>query len=282
MTDASSLYSSDPRQVSLAKALKDSGFDSVVPVGEGWLRGVSLASPLVVHVRWIGAEPELAVPKLSVLAPALAAAGIGTTSSTATYCQLVSVPPIPGMGVAFGQGTANSEQTACSIPNLQALYTALAAAFSATRGIGLLTPVEAFTLTTQSLPKTTEAERLVVQRVGQQLFREALEKRWNGRCAITGIEESSLLRASHIKPWAKCATDAERLDPDNGLLLAANWDAVFDKGLVTFNPSGMPLWSPRCTPSIRSLLGLHDGASLALSARSETYMAWHRDHEFQP
>jgi len=231
-------------------------------------------------VRWIAAEPELAVPKLSVLAPALAAAGVGTTRSTATYCQLVSVPPIPGAAVASGSGDVSAEQTACSVPNLVALHTALVAAFSATRGIGLLTPVEAFTLTTQSLPKTTEAERLVVQRVGQQLFREVLEKRWNGRCAITGIEESSLLRASHIKPWAKCATDAERLDPDNGLLLAANWDAVFDKGLVTFDPSGTPIWSPRCPPIIRSLLGLHDGVSLPLSPRSEVYMAWHRKLEF--
>ena len=31
-------------------------------------------------------------------------------------------------------------------------------------------------------------------------------------CAVTGVAEPRLLRASHIKPWAKCDTDAERLD----------------------------------------------------------------------
>jgi len=33
---------------------------------------------------------------------------------------------------------------------------------------------------------------------------------------------SRLLVASHIKPWADCTTDAERLDVFNGLLLAPN------------------------------------------------------------
>jgi putative restriction endonuclease len=41
-----------------------------------------------------------------------------------------------------------------------------------------------------------------------------------------------------MKPWADCASDAERLDPFNGLLLAVHWDAVFDCGLVTFADDG--------------------------------------------
>ena len=39
-----------------------------------------------------------------------------------------------------------------------------------------------------------------------------------------------MLRASHSVPWAACASDAERLDVHNGLLLAAHWDAAFDAG----------------------------------------------------
>src|SRR5690606_935674 len=58
---------------------------------------------------------------------------------------------------------------------------------------------------------STEAEAVVRQRIGQDLFRELLMDYWGGRCAVTGLDVSGLLRASHAKPW-KDATDAERLD----------------------------------------------------------------------
>jgi len=35
---------------------------------------------------------------------------------------------------------------------------------------------------------------------------------WEGRCAVTGLAILALLRASHIKRWADCETDAEGLD----------------------------------------------------------------------
>jgi len=50
---------------------------------------------------------------------------------------------------------------------------------------------------------------------------------------VTGLAMSKLLRASHIKPWAACAADAERLDVYNGLLLAPHLDALFDAGLIS-------------------------------------------------
>ena len=56
-----------------------------------------------------------------------------------------------------------------------------------------------FRAKTQNLPRTTEAERTVVQRVGQDIFRNALMDYWQGRCCVTGLSVPSLLRASHIK-----------------------------------------------------------------------------------
>jgi HNH endonuclease len=55
------------------------------------------------------------------------------------------------------------------------------------------------------------AERLVIQRIGQNVFRDALMDYWGGRCPLTGISEPALLRASHIVPWFDC-DDAQRLD----------------------------------------------------------------------
>jgi hypothetical protein len=63
-----------------------------------------------------------------------------------------------------------------------------------------------------SLERTVE----VCQRVGQDLYREALMHYWNGACAITGITNPIFLRASHAKPW-RDATDRERLDVHNGV-----------------------------------------------------------------
>lgn len=104
------------------------------------------------------------------------------------------------------------------------------------------------------MSRTTEAERLVVQRVGQGIFREALLAYWGGRCPMTGISDPALLRASHIVPWSQCDNDAHRLDVHNGLLLSALWDAAFDAGLVSFTDDGSVLFSSKLTPDARGVL----------------------------
>jgi hypothetical protein len=104
-------------------------------------------------------------------------------------------------------------------------------------------PLDAFKKQTATLPRSTEAERLVVQRVGQDIFRNALMDYWNNTCPLTGITEPALLRASHIIPWADCETDDLRLNVYNGLLLSSLWDAAFDAGLVGFTAEGAVLVS---------------------------------------
>src|SRR5439155_24772250 len=98
-------------------------------------------------------------------------------------------------------------------------------------------PLARFQAKTALLPRTTEAERMVIQRIGQDVFRDALMDYWDGRCPLTGITEPALLRASHIVPWAECS-DEQRLDIHNGLLLSAHWHAAFDQGIVSFADDG--------------------------------------------
>jgi len=66
-------------------------------------------------------------------------------------------------------------------------------------------PLDRFRAQTADLLQTTEAERVVVQRIGQDIFRGALMDYWGGRCPLTGITDPTLLRASHIVPWSECA-----------------------------------------------------------------------------
>lgn len=128
----------------------------------------------------------------------------------------------------------------------------------------------------------TEVERLVKQRVGQDTFREAMMDYWGGACAVTGIAIPEVLRASHAKPWADCATDEERLDVFNGFLLTANLDALFDRGLITFSDSGIVQMSSRLQARERSALQLTAEIRLRWCAPHHLpYLVWHRDNVFK-
>jgi hypothetical protein len=127
----------------------------------------------------------------------------------------------------------------------------------------------------------TEVEALVRRRLGQSEFRAGLLDYWQGRCAVTGIAQPELLRASHIKPWADCANDAERLDVHNGFLLTADWDAAFDAGLVSFDANGVTIFSPKLTEAARTRF--YDGglrADRPLTDKHRRYLAWHAANVF--
>lgn len=136
-------------------------------------------------------------------------------------------------------------------------------------------PLQEFERRVVGLPRATEAERLIVQRVGQDVFRARLLNYWQGRCPLTGISDRALLRASHIIPWADCESDAERLDVHNGLLLSALWDAAFDRALVTFDDQGRPKFSPGLSEQARGELRWNSPISLTDEHRRR--LARHRD-----
>lgn len=129
---------------------------------------------------------------------------------------------------------------------------------------------------------STEKESFLKIRVGQGYFREALVDRWKG-CAVTQCKDFALLTASHIKPWSKCTTRAERLSPANGLLLTPHLDRAFDRGLITFSDSFKVIISPKLNLNSQTALNIHPG--LQLRERSfhdmKLFLEWHRDVEFQ-
>jgi putative restriction endonuclease len=71
-------------------------------------------------------------------------------------------------------------------------------------------------------PSIPETERLAIIRArkGQGLFKERVAK-IESKCRITGVENPVHLVASHCKPW-RDATNEERLNGENGLLLTAS------------------------------------------------------------
>jgi hypothetical protein len=164
--------------------------------------------------------------------------------------------------------------------NLQELYEGLDRAYRL--GASLPdAPLRQFRAEAGGLPRETEAERLVVQRIGQNVFREALIKYWNGRCPLTGITDIPLLRASHIVPWAECETDFLRLDVHNGLLLSALWDACFDSGKVSFGDDGSILRAPTLSAEANASLGPTPPVLIGLTdAHRRNLLRHRRKHGF--
>ncbi len=127
----------------------------------------------------------------------------------------------------------------------------------------------------QSSLRRTEALRQVLARLGQGGFREALLNRW-GTCQVTGVAQPELLRASHIVAWAELASDDPlRVNPDNGLLLVAHWDAAFDAGLISFEDDGTPIASGSLSAEAKLILGF-DHARLRLHPEQTRYLQQHR------
>ena len=183
---------------------------------------------------------------------------------------------LAGLGATCDDPLPAGAAGALSVDDIAALHRLLRRAFQLSRTLpdALL---HAFEDETASLPRTTEAERLVIQRVGQDVFRRGLFEYWDGRCAITGLDVPELLRASHIMPWADCATDAERLDVFNGLLLATHLDAAFDTGFTTISADGTVRVSDALPAGARSLLGLDRRLRVhGLHRGHERYLTWHR------
>ena len=87
-------------------------------------------------------------------------------------------------------------------------------------------------------PNVPETQRLHLAnaRVGQGLYRKRVML-LESACRVTGVEDSRVLIASHIKPW-RASSNIERLNGHNGILLSPHVDALFDDHLMTFEDDG--------------------------------------------
>lgn len=115
------------------------------------------------------------------------------------------------------------------------------------------------------------------QRVGQALFLEMIMTSYRDRCALTGLEDTQLLIASHIVGWAD--DPAHRLKPENGICLNALHDRAFDRHLITFDEEYRMVIA-KSVPEMASaaLTGKHSG-KLTMPTRflpSQDFLERHR------
>lgn len=127
----------------------------------------------------------------------------------------------------------------------------------------------------------TERRAIIQSRVGQGSFRKKLFEKYHGQCIVTGIDHPKLLVASHIKPWA-VSSNTERLSVDNGLLLSATYDRLFDSGLITFDRQGKIFLSSFIGVENIKRLSLSKNVqfSLCVSGKMGEYLDYHNDMLF--
>lgn len=125
----------------------------------------------------------------------------------------------------------------------------------------------------------TTKKTLIDARLGQGKFRENLINHW-GCCAVTGISLTTILKASHIKPWALCENSNERLDKFNGLLLCPNIDSLFDQGYISFDNDGKIIISALIEDRLTEL-DISPNMKITTSSSHYKYLEFHRNNIFR-
>lgn len=127
------------------------------------------------------------------------------------------------------------------------------------------------------LPNKTERSGLITSRVGQGAYRKRIIHRWQYECAVTKFNKLEILIASHIVPWSK-ATDEQRLDVHNGILLSPTYDALFDKHLISFDHQGKIILSDTIETSAYEKIGVNGKEKIQnLSKYNFEYLDKHRE-----
>ena len=124
-----------------------------------------------------------------------------------------------------------------------------------------------------------ERETIVKERVNQDVFRSNLIKKYK-HCCLCGVDEPSLLIASHIKPW-KDSDKYEKLDVNNGLLLCPDHDKAFDLGFISFSDNGEIIISEKLSEINRTFLNIHKGMKILVTDENCEYLKYHRTRVYQ-
>lgn len=143
-----------------------------------------------------------------------------------------------------------------------------------------------------------QTEKLVEQKIRLAQHRFALEVIHNcgGTCVFCGFaphtlpEQSHLLRASHIKPWA-VSTNRERVDVTNGLAACPMHDVAFDRGYLMVNGGYRIHRATKLEqsivrdPQVTTYFGRALNPVLLLPPRArrpgQSYLAYHREKIFK-
>jgi hypothetical protein len=129
----------------------------------------------------------------------------------------------------------------------------------------------------EAVPET-ERTAIIRSRIGQGLFKERVTQ-IESHCRVTGVDKITHLVASHCKPW-RDATNQERLDGENGLLLTPSIDHLFDRGFISFEDTGRLILSPVAHRPSLERMGIETTGIVnvgGFSSGQRQYLDFHRN-----
>lgn len=112
----------------------------------------------------------------------------------------------------------------------------------------------------------------------QEIFKERLIKKYGQKCMMCGVTHSEMLIASHIKR----ASEEDifgKADFNNGFLLCATHDKLFDRYLISFNCfTGQIMISTSLSDEEKKILGLDENFCLDAEYMTEDRVDYLMDH----
>lgn len=88
-----------------------------------------------------------------------------------------------------------------------------------------------------NLHETTEEQLSIIKARKDDKFRKIIHKRFNNNCIICEPNTCfpTCYQVAHIWDFSKCDASS-KYNPDNGLLMCANWHLLFDANLMRLEP----------------------------------------------
>lgn len=112
----------------------------------------------------------------------------------------------------------------------------------------------------------------------QEIFKKRLIKRYGQKCMICGVTHSEMLIASHIKRASEEGIFG-KADYNNGFLLCATHDKLFDRYLISFNCfTGEIMISDSLSEEEKEILGLDESFCLDAEYMIEDRVDYLMDH----
>ena len=119
----------------------------------------------------------------------------------------------------------------------------------------------------------------------QSDYRNESIKLWDGKCAVTGMDNISWLTLNHVKPIRE-SFDYEKRDPNNSILLIPSYGKLFRRGDISFDAGSGNILIPSDSDSsaINNLQKMHidDNARINIVNDSVAeYLDYHNRYIFQ-
>lgn len=138
-----------------------------------------------------------------------------------------------------------------------------------------------------TFPEGVSKKAWVHIRINQAFFRKSVLASYDYKCCITGLDNPSLLNASHIIPWRVDVKN--RTNPRNGLCLNALHDRAFDCGLLTITPEyrvrlAKTLTVSARTDELKSFFLRYEDAPIRMPNRfaaDQDFLRYHNAHVFR-